>query len=381
MDIALRTDASPAIGLGHFKRCLSLAEALREHGARCCFVSRDLGVDVSALARAAGFATLLLPVPANSPASSPASATARAAHAGATDLRAADAVDYGAWLGVSPATDAADTVAALRGHPPAWVVVDHYALAAPWHRAVAQALACRVAAIDDLADRDLAVDLLIDHNHALDHRSKYGGHLPTQAELLGGPNYALLGAGYAGAQPHAVAEAVNSIGIFMGGVDAAGLSALALQACGLAGFEGPIEVATTSANPHGRALAEAVARVPQARLLLDQPDLQAFFARHGLQIGAGGGATWERCCMGAPTLALVAAANQRPVLEPLSGMGVLALADTPPACEPWTAAGLAPAIRKLLSAAPLRRGLSAAARALVDGQGAGRVAQRLLSPS
>ena len=369
VDIALRTDASQASGLGHFKRCLSLAVALRARGARCRFVARDLGLDVPALARAAGFETQQLPAPVPRATSGP----------GPSERPGGGTAEHVAWLGVSPAEDAVQTIAALRSHPPAWVLVDHYALAAPWHRAVAQALGCRIAAIDDLADRDLAVDLLVDHNHAGDHRAKYGRHLAAPAELLGGPRYALLGAGYAGAQPHAVTEAVRSIGIFMGGVDAAGLSALALQACGLAGFDGPIEVATTSAHPHRRALDAAIARVPQAKLLLDQPDLQAFFARHGLQIGAGGGATWERCCMGAPTLALVVAANQRPVLAPLNGMGVLVVADTPGAPASWTAAGLAPAIRALLPAAPLRRRLSETARALVDGQGADRVAQTLMS--
>lgn len=357
MDIVLRTDASTASGLGHLKRCLSLAQALRVQGATCHFAMRELGLDNAALLAPDGFGLLRLPAPS---AAGPLDAGPALAHAG--------------WAGVSQAQDAADTLAALRGLAPRWLVVDHYALDARWHRPVAAALATRLAAIDDLGDRDLAVDLLIDPNHAADHRAKYGPRLAASATLLGGPRHALLAPAYADAPAHVAGDRVESIGIFMGGVDAAGLSVLALAACRAAGFGGPVEIATTSANPGLAALREAAARHPGSRVLCDLPELSGFFARHGLQIGAGGGATWERCCVGAPTLALAVADNQRQVLAPLDGMDVLQLARP----GPVTVASLAADLRRLLDDPARRRRLSSRARALVDGQGARRVAEALL---
>jgi UDP-2,4-diacetamido-2,4,6-trideoxy-beta-L-altropyranose hydrolase len=360
VEVALRVDASATIGLGHLKRCLSLAHALRSRGASCRFVARDLGLDAAALASASGFEVhrLAAPSPVNGEA--------------AADL--GSSIAHAHWAGVSQAQDAADTLAALRSALPEWLVVDHYSLDATWHRALSGALGCRLAAIDDLADRDLAVDLLVDHNLAGNHRAKYGERLPAVARLLGGPRYALLGPAYAGAARCVVDEQVASIGIFMGGVDAAGFSAAALDACSLAGFDGPVEIATTSANPHLARLAAAAAARPNTRLCTDLADLCAFFARHGLQIGAGGGATWERCCLGAPTLAVVVADNQRPVLQPLAGLGVLATSDAAPGCQRNLAADL----RRLLDDAPQRRRLSARAQQLVDGHGAARVAEALL---
>jgi hypothetical protein len=40
LKIAFRTDASLQIGTGQVMRCLTLADALRERGARCTFICR-----------------------------------------------------------------------------------------------------------------------------------------------------------------------------------------------------------------------------------------------------------------------------------------------------------------------------------------------------
>ena len=68
-------------------------------------------------------------------------------------------------------------------------------------------------------------------------------------------------------------------------------------------------------------------------------------------------------------------ANQRHVLAPIEALGVLAIADEagPPAGR------LVPTIRRLLDDHALRRALAQRARLLVDGGGAGRVADALLS--
>ena len=52
--VAIRADASRAIGWGHVKRCLALAHALREAGASPILVSRPSDVAVDALCATAG---------------------------------------------------------------------------------------------------------------------------------------------------------------------------------------------------------------------------------------------------------------------------------------------------------------------------------------
>lgn len=356
--IAIRVDASVTMGSGHLRRCLALAHALRERGAEVALVCRELDASARPLLAGSDWPTHWLRPPAGD------------------FTPSGDAPSHAGWAGLPWAEDVAQTVAALRVAPPDWLLIDHYAFDARWHAVARQALGCRLAVIDDLADRPLDCDLLLDQNWHPDHRAKYAGRLRRPARLLGGPRYALLGPTYRTAPGHAFHETVASLGIFLGGSDPLNLSPRVLRACREhAGFTGLIEVVSTSANPHLEDLRQACARWPQTRLTLDQPDLASFHSRHDLHIGAGGGATWERCCLGAPTLALVCADNQTAAVPALAELGAVA-----PGTTPYTDAAeqaLGAEVRTLLAQPGRRRALGAAARCLVDGLGAERVALAL----
>lgn len=352
MKVAFRVDASRQMGIGHLRRSLSLAKALRIAGAEVVFVTRDLGIDSGVMIEDAGFAYHRLPAPAAGFAGDP-------------------AVPHAAWAGVDADADAVETVARLDGGAD-WVIVDHYGFGARWHRGVRAALGCRIAAIDDMADRDFDCDLLIDHNYARDHRAKYAGRLPETTPILGGPAHALLGSAFADAPRYAFSATVRSIGVFMGGADAANVSCTVLEAMDATGFGGPVEVVSTSANPHLATLRQTVEGRPGATLSLDVPDLAGFFARHDLQIGAGGGASWERCCIGVPTLLLVVAENQRAVVPDLAREGIVASIDSLAPDE------IAKAVGALVGDPDRRAELARRSRALVDGKGAARVAGSFL---
>jgi UDP-2,4-diacetamido-2,4,6-trideoxy-beta-L-altropyranose hydrolase len=355
MHVAIRVDASPEIGLGHLIRCLALGQALRRVGAEVVVVFRPLGVDVGFWCSQAGLESLSL-----SPPSAAASFDNGRPH--------------GDWGRTHWDDDAAETVTAVSAQAPSWVIVDHYSWDARWHEKVRGALRCQVGVIDDLADRPLQADLIVDHNFDEDHRAKYRNRLVDNgsancAIVLGGPTFALLGPKYNGGPRWLARDEVRSLGIFMGGADAADASSAALLACRQAGFLGSIEVVSTSANPHLESLQALVDATPATRLLVGLPDLADFFARHDLQIGAGGGATWERCCVGAPSIVVETAANQRAVIPALVARGVIA---SPDATEPLVAV-----IARLLADATARLRLSQNASTLVDGRGALRVALRL----
>ena len=355
MKIAIRVDASAQIGTGHVRRSLSLAEALRALGGEVRFVTRSLGVDSVGMIAAAGFVqTALLAPPSGTFAPDP-------------------AIPHSAWAEVSCERDVAGTVDALAGFSPDWVVLDSYAFDAQWHEKVREGLGCKVAQIDDLADRQLACDLLIDHTYAPDHRAKYAGVLPPSARLLGGPRFGLLGPAYADAKRYKFSEEVRSVGVFMGGVDAGGHTFAVLDALDAIGFDGDVEVIATSANPHLGDLREHVARRAGTKLSLDLPDLAAFFARHDLQIGAGGGASWERCCIGVPTLLVVVAPNQMSVAPLLAEADIAAFAPDP------APDALSTHLAALIEDAPRRAELAARSRELVDGLGATRAALAMLA--
>ncbi len=338
MHIAIRADASASLGTGHLRRCLVLAHALADGGAQVTFVCHPMDGVAAALLRGQPFACLWLP-----------------ADAQPTCLDA--------------------TVALLQACAPHWLVVDHYALDADWHEGMRDRLHCRILVIDDLADRRLAPDLLVDPNFHEDPAQKYHAVLQPGTKMLAGPRFALLAPAYALSERYAFNERVRSIGIFMGGSDPGGTCSVALQACRtVAGFAGPIEIVSSVLSPHYESLRQDCLAWPGTTLLADLPDLAAFFARHDMQIGAGGGATWERCYAGAPTVACVIAPNQMATLPALHARGVLLWAQSSGDLQQSIGA----AVLALLQDPVLRQDLSQRSRTLVDGRGAARVAAVML---
>lgn len=352
--VAIRVDASAKIGTGHLTRCLSLVAALLEKGAQVSIVTRALdGVAVHVL-RDMPCHVHWLPAPLG-------------------DVEVEHiSTPHAAWAGVTWAQDATETANALCSACPDWLVVDHYAFDARWHGAMREALGCRLLVIDDTADRSLAPDALLDHNWEPDHRGKYVDRLTMEPHWFAGPRYALLSPAYRSATRYLFQSEVRSIGIFMGGTDPDGISARVLAACRTAGFVGSIEVVSTSVNPSLIGLRQACSIDPDATLTLDEPDLSAFFARHDLQVGAGGGATWERCCIGAPSILVALAPNQLPVLRAVDALGLAIQSGT-------SCLELADSVREAIDKPALRLHMSQSAFQLVDGRGAERVAFHLIS--
>ena len=158
--LAIRVDASTRIGSGHVRRCLALASAARREGASIVFVCRDLGLPVARQLRQSGEDCLELPRPQGDPV-------------------APTGVAHADWAQVDQMRDAAETVAALAGSTFDWVVVDHYSFDARWHRAIREATGARVLVVDDLADRMLLADLVVeaDDHHAIRRRLARASYL------------------------------------------------------------------------------------------------------------------------------------------------------------------------------------------------------------
>lgn len=352
MKIAFRVDASDAIGTGHLMRCLTLADALAGDGHSCHFAMRDLPGAMLALPQARGHTVAVLPVPA-------------AGEPTDTDLA------HSAWLGVRRERDAAETAAAL-GDPVDWLVVDHYALAADWHRLLRPHARC-ILAIDDLADRALDCDLLLDQNLQT-APDRYAGLLATSCETLIGPKYALLRPDFAAIRAAPPVRDDDRVLVYFGGIDTPGATLLALDALVLAGMDRrPIDVVAGGRNPHLPAIRAWCSARPAA-ICHESADIAELMARAGLAIGAAGAAAWERCCLGLPTLLVTIADNQKPGAEALGRQGAALLAGDVAGLE---AADLAAMLVTLGKAPLLHQGMAGRAAALVDGQGVGRVKQAM----
>lgn len=335
-------DAGPAVGGGHVMRSLTLARALADEGAACAFIATPA---VAALLDAFG-ADL---------------ARVEAESAAPTDLVAA---------------------AVRAAHDFDAVVIDHYGLSAPDHRAIAGGRPALV--IDDLADRPLAADLVLDSGPAR-AAADYDGLVPPHAELLLGPSHAPVRPAFAALRREALARRagappVRRILVSLGLTDVGGITGRVvdlilprLHRGGAAKAVLDVVLGSgASSLPRLRALA---AREPRLVLHVDSQDMPRLTLEADLAVGAGGSSSWERCVLALPSLLLVLAANQIEASQALAEAdAVLALEVADPDFE----TAFATEFSRLLADPALRDRLSTASAAVCDGRGAARAAAHFL---
>ncbi|MGS1117996.1 UDP-2,4-diacetamido-2,4,6-trideoxy-beta-L-altropyranose hydrolase [Castellaniella sp. UC4442_H9] len=302
MEVAFRADASLQIGTGHVIRCLTLADALRERGANCRFVCRAHDGHLARTIEARGYAVSLL-----SPVHGLDSVGRQEHHT----------VRHERWLGADWQTDAAQTIAALAGSAPHdWLIVDHYALDERWE-GLLRSTSRRLMVIDDLADRVHNCDVLLDQNLGR-QESDYLRFLPQACTKLIGPMYALLRPEFARCRVESLSRRLvpelKRVLVSLGGIDENNVTGRVLRA--LRSSDLPADCRLTIVMgpkaPWLDAVRRQAAALPwSAEVLVDVSDMARLMTDSDLSIGAGGGTTWERCCLGLPTVMIVLAENQR----------------------------------------------------------------------
>ena len=309
MRIVFRADASLQMGSGHVMRCLTLAEALKAQGADCHFISREHPGHLLDVIRQRGYKINSLVAPVQ---------TAQAAIKNIVKEAPSPQQEpaHTAWLGSTWQTDAQETAAILADLQPDWLVVDHYALDQRWEEALAPHYR-QLLVIDDLADRPHRCDVLLDQNLGRQPEN-YAGLVSAHCQVLTGPNYALLRREFAALRPYSLQRrqaqpALRHLLITMGGVDqpnATGQVLQALKTCALP-QESRITVVMGLTAPWLQNVRELAARMPwPTEVVVNVSDMAQRMADSDLAIGAAGSTSWERCCLGLPTLMVVLAENQ-----------------------------------------------------------------------
>ena len=336
-------------------RCLTLADALAARGAHIRFVSRHLPAHLCELVTARGHECVLLP-------------WAPVGELG--DLPHAD------WLEVPQSADADSTRHALSDRRWDALVVDHYALDARWE-SVLRSSTARVFVIDDVADRSHDCDLLLDQNVYPGMETRYAGKVPPACQLLIGPRYALLRGEFRRWRERVAPRGgqVRRMLVCFGGVDASDLTGTTLDALRtIDAGAWVVDVVVGASHPR---LDDTVAKCTAARYNchVQSHQMAELMASSDLSLGAAGSTSWERCAVGLPTICVPMAHNQVAIAAGLASRGVaVTIAGQRPAV-----ADLADAIGSLVSNPSAVAAMSRAAWDLVDGLGADRVRDRVLS--
>jgi len=308
MLVVFRTDASLQIGTGHVMRCLTLADGLRSQGAECIFICRAHEGNLLDLIAQRGHTAFPLPASSST----------------FTD----NAVGHESWLGTDWYSDARQTEKILAELKVNWLVVDHYALDSRWENYL-RSYCRRLMVIDDLADRPHDCDLLLDQNlgRTVDD---YKNLLPDSAVCFVGPQYVLLRPEFAQLRSDSLERRKNPqlkrLLITMGGVDKDNVTGSVLEALKSCSLPEYLSV-TIVMGPHAPWLNEvkvmALAMPYPTEVLVAVKDMAALMVSSDLAIGAAGSTSWERCCLGLPTIQLVLAANQEEVAKHLEKIGAV----------------------------------------------------------
>lgn len=369
MKIAFRADASLQMGSGHVMRCLTLADALKAQGADCHFIGREHPGHLLEVIRQRGYKVNCLVAQVQK---------AQAAIKNIVKKTPGPQQEsaHTAWLGSTWQADAQETAAILATLQPDWLVVDHYALDQRWEEALAQHYR-QLLVIDDLADRPHRCDLLLDQNLGRKPQD-YAGLVPAHCQLFIGPHFALLRPEFAALRPYSLQRrqaqpALRQLLITMGGVDqpnATGQVLQALNTCALPA-DCRITVVMGPTAPWLQNVQELAAQMPwPTKVVVNVNDMAHRMADSDLAIGAAGSTSWERCCLGLPTLMVVLAENQHPGAQALEAARAARLIGV----VSDIAIQLPLAVAELIDSDYQSR-MSLAASAITEGQGVGKILQ------
>jgi UDP-2,4-diacetamido-2,4,6-trideoxy-beta-L-altropyranose hydrolase len=363
LKIAFRADASPKIGSGHVMRCLALADALRRGGDDTLFIARTMPQGLRRRLETAGHPVVIAP---------PAPRT-----------RAPDPSDppHADWLDADWDADAAAALAALGPDPWDWMAVDHYALDARW-AGVIRRNARRILVIDDVADRTLDADLVLDQNLRPEPQARYLPRLatPDPARLLMGPAFALLRPEFAAlaSQRRLPRTPPGVVLIAFGGGDAHGATERALGELLSPAFKALRLIVVVGGLHPDKARLEALGATRAAvEVVVDTPDVAGLMVQSDLAVGAGGGMAYERMCLGLPAITLALEHNQEGPSAYLAERGLSTYLGRIDQLAPGA---IARAVACALAGEIDLDGQARAGMALVDGRGAARVAARLHTP-
>jgi len=309
MNVAFRVDASLEMGIGHVMRCLTLADILSAQGEQVSFICREHLGHLIPLIEQKGYFVCHLEQEQYSVSSQ------------LVDL-ALPVLAHGKWLGASQREDAQQCQEFLAQFKPDWLIVDHYAIDYRWQQ-VLQADYKQLMVIDDLADRVHQCALLLDQSYGRKAES-YLPFVPNDCTLLVGSEYALLRPEFAQWRCASIARRIvpefKKLLITMGGVDADNVTGQvleALQQC-LLPKDLMITVVMGETAPHLEAVKKLAANMGiTTQIKVNVHNIAELMTESDLAIGAAGATTWERCCLGLPTVAIVLAENQRMIAERL----------------------------------------------------------------
>lgn len=350
--VVIRADANSKIGMGHVMRCLSVADALVKRGEEVLFVTAD---DT--------------PVPLLTKKGIP----YRVLHTDYADMEA-ELPELLAVLRELTLRAESPEAALLQRNTS--ILVDSYYVTEKY----LAALKSRITTIymDDVYAFSYPVDMLINYNI-------YGEEMGYEKDAAFADTKLLLGAKYvplreefsAAEQGRTVAD--GGILITTGGSDSFNLAGqLLMEAMKYDALkEKEYHVVSGSLNPHIGELQDLAQKHENIHIHCNVTNMAELMAESKVALSAGGSTLYELCAMGVPVIAFSFAENQERLVQTFVKRGIVQYGGNYRTDGNKMIQNTIAGLETLLEDENLRTEYRKKARTLVDGKGAGRIAEAI----
>ena len=333
--ICIRADMNEKIATGHVMRCLSVADALRSRGVQVMFVCAD--DDPVSLVNERGFEVHVL----------------------GTN-----------WQDMNSELPALKQF--LAQVDAKLLLVDSYQVNADYFKALRKVI--KTAYIDDLNDKIYDLDMLISYGIYADEgmiKNMY-----PRSVCLTGPAYAPLNKAYLECEPKVIKEKAENILILSGGSDPAGAIKKLLAKC-IALELKDIRVIMGRYHKDREELIKTYASDSRVRIDEPVPGLKEHICKADIVLTAGGSTMYEICACGTPAVSYSLADNQNGNVRGFEKEGLIPFAGSIE--DPHMPDMAAELIAKLIDDHKKRKSISGKMQNTVDGKGADRIAEALVS--
>ena len=366
--VVIRADANSKIGMGHVMRCLSVADALLKRGEEVLFVTAD---DT--------------PVPLLTKKGIP----YRVLHTNYADMEAELPELWEVLRELPQGAESPDATLAQRN---TFILVDSYYVTEKYLAALKK----RITTIymDDIYAFSYPVDMLINYNIYGEEMGYEKDAAFADTKLLLGANYVPLreefsaGAGYVQSRKELSLGAANvtpaaegGILITTGGSDSFNLAGqLLMEAMKYDALkEKEYHVVSGSLNPHIGELQALAKKHENIHIHCNVTNMAELMAESEVALSAGGSTLYELCAMGVPVIAFSFAENQERLVQTFVKRGIAQYGGNYRTDGNKMIQNTIAGLQKLCGDEAHKTEYRRKALQLVDGRGAERIAEALLS--
>lgn len=349
--VMFRVDSSPNIGIGHVMRCIALSAKLKEFNWECFFFTKDLDGNLfNEISELSNHVTYIpcdnTYIPSN---------------------------EYDRWLSSTEEYDAKECIKKIDDIFDV-IVVDSYSLSCSWESLV-RPYCKKLVVLDDLANRVHDCDVLIDVTLGR-LPVDYNGLVSSDSVLLLGVNFALIRQEFITLRNESKlrrsqTKKIETILINFGGTDPYKLSLKSYESLISLGFKGRVIILISSSCEW---IDELIIFSKNKNIILeiDSSNVSNLMLNSDLAVGAAGGASWERCCVGLPAVIIPFIENQINISKQLEKKGAVIIVE-----EESISKGVLCMINDEFFVSNFWSEMSEAAFNLVDGSGIHRIAREI----